>query len=99
LNIKNLLKPRRLAHLIMRDGYWNDRSVNICTDNFTFEEVSLLANVITENFNVIAKVNKRTSNNGNKCWRIRISELSIQKLRDTVIPYMIPEMLYKLNEV
>jgi hypothetical protein len=30
-------------------------------DNFTFEEVQLLANVITKNFGIIASIDKRIS--------------------------------------
>jgi hypothetical protein len=109
LNIGKLLKAQGLAHLIMGDGYWDGGSVTICTDNFTFEEVQLLANVITNNFGIIAKINKRISSprpsmdpntipvKGKLCWRIRISSNSVARLRDIVVPYMIPEMLYKLN--
>ena len=97
LNIKELLKPVGLAHWIMGDGFWNGKTVIICTDNFTYEEVVLLADTITENFNLIVKVIKRTSDNGNKRWRLRFSQRSIEKLREIVVPYFIPEMLYKLN--
>jgi hypothetical protein len=81
----------------MGDGYWNGAGVSIYTDNFTFEEVNLWTNAISENFNIAAKVINRISNKGNKCWRIRIPASSVHKLRDIVIPYMITEMLYKLN--
>lgn len=84
-------------------------AVILCTDNFTFEEVQLLANVITNNFGIITKVNKRISSprpnkdpevnpvKGKLCWRIRIVPGSVARLRVIVVPYMIPEMLYKLN--
>jgi len=97
LNIKELLKPVGLAHWIMGDGYLSGKAVCICTDNFSFEEVNLLANVINENFNIAAKISNRISSSGMKCWRIRIGASSTQKLRDIIIPYMIPEMLYKIN--
>jgi LAGLIDADG DNA endonuclease family/Proton-conducting membrane transporter len=99
LNINELLKPRNLAHWIMGDGFWNKggRTVHLSTDSFTFEEVTMLVNVINDKFHLDAKVINRTSNNGNKCWRIRISACSINKLRDIVIPFMIAEMLYKLG--
>ena len=109
LNIGMLLKARGLAHLIMGDGYWKQGSVILCTDNFTFEEVELLANVITKNFGIITKVVKRISCprpnkdpnvipvKGKLCWRIRIIGSSVVRLREIVVPYMIPEMLYKLN--
>lgn len=96
-DIKESFKPIGLAHLIMGDGYWDGNTVRICTDNFSFEEVHLLADIITQNFNIIAKVIKRTSDNGNICWRIRIRKSSMEKLTNFILPYMIPEMLYKLN--
>jgi hypothetical protein len=43
------------------------RGIAICTDNFTFEEVNLLANAISENFKIVAKVVDRRSSNGNLC--------------------------------
>lgn len=109
LNIGELLKVQGLAHLIMGDGYWKGKTVYICTDNFTLPEVELLANVITTNFGILARVNKRIKYtlrakeknaniaNFNICWRIRISELSVPRLRKLVVPFMIPEMLYKLG--
>jgi hypothetical protein len=51
----------------MADGFWNGNSVTICTDSFSLEEVLLLANAIIDNFYIMVKVNKCTSNNGNKC--------------------------------
>jgi len=46
LNTKELLKPVGLTHWIMGDGYWKGKTVEICTDNFTYEEVILLADII-----------------------------------------------------
>lgn len=99
LNIKEILKPRGLAHWIMGDGYWNKgaKTLHLCTDSFTYEEVTTLVRVISENFHLEAKVINRTNNNGSKCWRIKILAGSIDKLRDIVVPYIIPEMFYKLG--
>jgi len=96
-NIKILLKPIGLAHWIMGDGYWDGGGVVICTDCFSFEEVNILAKVISENFNLDARVINRTSTNGTKCWRIRIRASSVKELRNIILPFMIPEMIYKLG--
>lgn len=96
-NIKEILKPRGLAHWIMGDGYWLNDTVYLCTDCYTKEEVILLIETLKKNFNIISGINKRKRENGIICWRIRISKLSVNKLRDIIIPFMIPEMLYKLN--
>jgi len=97
LNIGELLKPQRLAHLTMGDGYWDNGTVMICTDNFSNDEVQLLANTIINNFGNIAKLKQRKRENGVICWRIRISTRRAKILRDIIVPYMILEMLYKLN--
>ena len=96
-NIEELLKPIGLAHWIMGDGYWDNVSLKLCTDNFTKEEVLILVNILNKKFDLKASINKRTSDNGNVCWRIRISNSSINNLRSLVSPFFIPEMLYKLG--
>ena len=89
-NIKKLLKPIGLAHWIMGDSFWQGGGIVICTDCFSFEEVNRLAKVISENFNLDARVINRTSTNGTKCWRIRIYASSVKKLRNIILPFMIP---------
>lgn len=95
----------------MGDGYWDNGILKLCTDNFTKEEVLILVDsllssfakhylqkrgCLNKKFDFKASINKRTSDNGN-CWRIRISNSSIDKLRSLVSPFFIPEMLYKLG--
>jgi ubiquinol-cytochrome c reductase cytochrome b subunit len=101
LNISEFLTPLGLAHWIMGDGYW-DKSQNttdICTDNFTLEEVELLIKVLDEKFDLLSTVKRRIKLNKEVCWRIRFSSKSenITKLRLLVKPYIIPSMYYKLN--
>jgi len=81
----------------MADGYWNKGSLMLCTDNFTKEEVLILVNILNKIFYLKASINKRTSDNGNVCWRIRISNSSINNLISLASPFFIPEMLYKLG--
>jgi len=96
-NIGQLLKPAGLAHLIMGDGYCSNRSVILCTDNFTEVEVELLIKVIHKNFGLVATKARRKRESEVICWRIRFPASEIFKLREIVVPHMIPEMLYKLN--
>ncbi|RYX78106.1 hypothetical protein EON69_00245 [bacterium] len=108
-NISSLLKPIGLAHWIMENGYSAKGTVYLCTDNFTKKEVEHLIIVLKENFGLIAKIQKRTKPSirpsktqsckrpGIVCWRIGFSRLSIDRLKELVVPYFIPEMLYKLN--
>ncbi len=61
------------------------------------EEVLILLDVLNKKFDIKATINKRTKDNGNICWRIRISKSSMDKLKSLVTPYFIPEMFYKLG--
>jgi len=95
--IEEMLTPVGLAHWIMGDGYYNRGIVKICTDNFTQEEVLKLIKVLDNKFEIKSSINRRKNANGNIVWRIRVRKLSMEKLIKLVIPYFIPEMLYKLG--
>lgn len=100
-DIYDSLTPIGLAHWVMGDGYWDNTSktVFLCTDNFTFDEVLLLINVLENKFLLKATVSRRTKSNKELCWRIRFSGIygNIELLRILVKKHMIPSMLYKLN--
>lgn len=96
-NICSLLKPIGLAHWIMGDGYYAKGTVYLCTDNFSKEEVEHLIFVLQENLGLKATIQKRTRSTGIVCWRIGFSRLSLNRLKELVLPHFIPEMLYKLN--
>jgi hypothetical protein len=49
----------------MGDGYFDNGSVKICTDNFTQEEVLKLIEILENKFDVKASINKRSNPNGN----------------------------------
>ena len=97
LNIKELLTPLGLAHWIMGDGYYSEDTVKICTDNFSKEEVLNLISVLEEKFGIKATLKRRRNPNENIVWRIRVSKSSMENLKLLVVPYMIPEMLYKVG--
>jgi hypothetical protein len=99
--IKNLLTPIGIAHWIMGDGYWekSTKTVIICTDSFTEEEVILLIRVLKDKFNLNATVKKRKRDSRVFCWRIRLASdtQNIIRLQNLIKPFFIPEMLYKIN--
>ena len=97
LNIKDLLTPIGLAHLIMGDGFFYQGVVILCTESFSKEEQEILINALSENFGIQATLNKRISSTGIQSYRIRISKKSMDKLTISVKPYFISEMLYKLG--
>lgn len=95
--IEEMLTPVGLAHWIMGDGYFDNGGVKICTDNFTQKEVLKLIEIIESKFGIKSSLNKRSNPNGKIVWRIRVRKLSMEKLIKLIIPYFIPEMLYKLG--
>lgn len=100
LNISSLLKPIGLAHWIMGDGYYSNKAVFLCTDNFKKEEVEKLQMVLLNNFSLrstISNIKTGTGSNLKLCWRIRILPSQIERLKKIVSPFFIPEMLYKLG--
>jgi hypothetical protein len=96
-NIEELITPVSLAHWIMGDGYSANGGVKICTDNFSEEEVLRLINILNKKFELKCTINRRITSKGNLVWRIYISKLCMEKLKELIIPYFIPEMLYKLS--
>ena len=85
----------------MGDGYWDNTSktIVICTDNFTLNEVELLISVLHKNFGLVSTLQKRVKSNKQVCWRIRFSSKSnnLNNLIKLVRPFFIVSMLYKLN--
>ena len=94
-DIEEIITPLSIAHWIMGDGYFYN-SVILCTDNFSKNEVNTLINVLNHKFSLKATIRKR-SNNNVTMWRIYISKTSLERLKEMVIPFFIPEMLYKLG--
>lgn len=97
ITIKDTLTDQGLAHWIMGDGYWDSKTVFLCTDNFSLEEVLLLIDTLKLVFNINAGLKSRIKSNKEQCWRIRISIKSIEDLRSRCLPYLIPSMYYKLG--
>jgi len=95
-NIEELLTPISLAHWIMGDGYYSNGNIILCTDNFSEKEVLLLIDVLTNKFSIKAGT-KRRANKSNVVYRINISKTSLPILKELVLPYIIPEMQYKLG--
>ena len=94
LNIGDLLTPLSLVYWICDDGCFHktQRSLYLCTNSFTLEEVNLLVSVLTNKFNLKCTVHKQ-----GKGYRIRISSKSlpvVQSLLKDIMPSM---MLYKIG--
>ncbi len=81
----------------MGDGYFSENCTFICTDSFTKQDVERLIKVLGNKFGIKATLKKRKKEDGVEVWRIRTSRLSMEILKVLVVPYLIPEMLYKVG--
>jgi hypothetical protein len=96
--IMNHLTGRGLAFWFMDDGgkldynqNYKNKSIVLNTQSFTEEEVQMLSNELMAKFNFECELR---SNKGKKV--IVISNNSYPLFYELVIPFIIPEMMYKL---
>ena len=89
-----------LAHWILGDGYYdnNSKTIIICSENFTYEDVLRLIKFLESKYELIATAQKRKLKEG-VGYRIRFSSKgdNLENLRNLIKPYMHPLMLYKLG--
>ena len=100
--IINYLTPMSIAFLIMDDGGWvsGSKSVRIATNNFTLQEVELLRDIFKAKFNLdctIQLLSKKGDKTPKDKYSLYIKVSSLPRLRELVLPYMHPSMLYKLG--
>ena len=91
-NLELYLTPLALAVLIMDDGCWTGNGVRIATNCFKLEEVKLLAKMLVKLYGLNYSIQTIKGNHS-----IYITKESIPKLRNLVLPYIIPSMKYKLG--
>jgi len=91
-NIIDLLTPLGLAIWIMDDGTFKKPGVRIATNCFTKKEVELLVLALETKFKL-----KCTLQKNNISYQIYIKKESIPLLKELILPYMVPSMLYKLG--
>ncbi len=92
--ISEYITPLGLAHWIMKDGSrQKGQGVMIATNSFTYKECLFLANILNKNFGLKTSVIKTDFVNQ---WRISIWKESMPILIELIIPYFVPEMMYKL---
>lgn len=95
LYISEYLSPIGLAHWIMQYGSrQKGQGVSIATNSFTLEECKFLANILNNKYGLVTSVTKSGTPNQ---FRINIWKRSMPTLINIINPYIIPEMLYKIN--
>jgi hypothetical protein len=76
----------------MDDGTWKNPGVRIATNCFTKKEVELLKLTLETKFNL-----KSTLYKNNNKYQLYIKQESMDVLKELILPYVVPSMLYKLG--
>lgn len=92
--LEKYLTPLALAVWICDDGCWAKPGVRIATNSYTKEEVTLLANILKNKYNLNCTVQKISIVNK---YSIYIIGCSVPTLRTLVLPYIPSSMKYKLG--
>ena len=81
-----------LAVWIMDDGAADGKQLRINTQSFTFSENEKLISFLRAKFGIEARLNEDKG-----CPRLRVSAATMERLKNLIKPYIIPNMLYKLS--
>ena len=101
----SLLTPLALAHWIMQDGSYHKTvgGLILCTDSFELEDVQRLADYLSNTYGFKCSLQKAPISKKKykslqpRSHRIYIFKGSVTKLRELVLQYLHPSMLYKLG--
>lgn len=95
--IHRWLKKRSIAYWYMDDGAekWKKSLLGVCfcTDSFEKKDVSRLGLILRERYHLKTSLQKK-----GKGWRLYISAFSYITLRNLLLPYIVPSMLYKFPQ-
>ncbi len=94
-NIVNFLDPLALSVWIMDDGSYNRGRIDISTYSFTLVEVKMLISAIFERYDIQMNMYK----DRDKGYRIYANQDNTKSLIETISPFIIPSMRYKVGFV
>ena len=92
-HIVHLLDSFGLAIWVMDDGSYHKGVIDISTYSFLLPEIKLLQNTLKEKFNVDMRYYK----DRDKGYRMYCNMKETKKLIQTIKPYIIPSMMYKIG--
>ena len=81
-----------LAHWLMDDGYFTDKTVIFCTDSFTREECIILQELL-KGYGIQSGFIVHKGN-----LRIRVYRGSFERLSTLVMPHLHPDFYYKIGK-
>jgi hypothetical protein len=85
---------KSLAYLYMDDGYADQNTAYICTDNFSEISKKILVDYIRIHFDLHFSI----VNHG-KYYRLRLSQYDFPRFKELIESYMIESLKYKLRTV
>ena len=88
--VENQMNPFILAVWIMDDGSKDGKQLRINSQSFSKDENLFLRDVLQAKFGINATLNQDKGK-----YRLRIKGQSMARLRRLIMPYIIPNMLYK----
>ena len=93
-NIEDYLSPLALSVWLMADGGKSSSGLKIATNNFSFNEVEILALILIKKYNLKTSIIKSGALNQ---YNLYISKKSMKDLVEIIRPYLHTSMYYKLN--
>jgi len=84
--------PFAFAIWIMDDGAADKRQLRIKSQPFSLEENLWLIKFLQAKFGILSTINVDRGK-----YRLRIADSSMNLLKELILPYIIPSMLYKLS--
>lgn len=97
MNLEELLTPCVLAYWFMDDGSIKSKQskgVIFNTHCFPLDQVEILCQILQNKFLLKCWPHKQIHKN-KIYWQIYVSGKSYEIFKDLILPYIIPEMLYK----
>lgn len=93
-NLIDMLTPIGLAYWTMDDGYNIDTGFYFCTDSYSYTEHLQLQYIFKNKFNIMTGIHVY----GNT-YRLYIHKTSKQCFFDLIRPHVIPQFMYKLDDL
>jgi len=78
----------------MGDGGWTKTGVHLATHSFSYDEVNLLKNTLTEKYGIECSIHTTNKNQ----HRIYIFTKSVPKMIELVKPYFHEDFYYKIDK-
>jgi hypothetical protein len=81
-----------IAYWIMGDGAQKNKGITLCTDNFSFQDVILLMNILKIKYDINTTIHIEKNKP-----RIYINKKELDKIVKEIKPYFIKHFLYKIH--